>query len=332
MIGPVFCLMLQTRLAEHSVANIFDPRATPAATEKNLALFTFSITGGIFIVVAALLIFAIVRYRSRIPNDLEEPAQVYGSGKIELAWTVIPILIVFVLTGVTGRVIASIEDSPQPSSATHITLVGRQWWWEVHYPDFGIVTANEIHVPVSRSAQDHPTFFTLQSADVIHSFWVPQLSGKTDLIPNRDNHIWIDPREPGIYLGNCAEYCGTQHANMMLRVIVHPAGEFEKWAVAERTSFVPAAQSNPGRAVFESLACVNCHTVRGSVAAGKFGPDLTHLMRRQTIGAGVVPLTPKNLRDWVADPQEVKPGCLMPSMNLSNTELTQVVSYLEALK
>lgn len=332
MIGLAFCLLLQARLAEHTVGNIFDPRATPAATEKNLALFTLTITGSIFVVVSTLLIFAIVRYRSRIPNDLEEPAQVYGSAKIELAWTVIPILIVFVLGGVTGRVIASIQDTPQPASATHITLVGRQWWWEVHYPDLDIVTANEIHVPVSPSAQYSPTFLTLQSADVIHSFWVPQLSGKTDLIPNRDNHIWIDPSEPGVYLGNCAEYCGTQHANMMLRVVVHPKGEFEKWAATERTSFVPAAQANAGRAVFESLACINCHAIRGSVAAGKFGPDLTHLMRRQTIGSGVAALTRRNLRAWVADPQQLKPGCLMPNMNLSNSELTQVVSYLQALE
>jgi cytochrome c oxidase subunit 2 len=201
-----------------------------------------------------------------------------------------------------------------------VTLIGSQWWWEVRYPDYGIVTANEIHVPAASA-----TYLELQSADVIHSFWAPQLAGKTDLIPNRTNYAWIDPREPGIYWGNCAEYCGTQHANMLLRVVAQERGDFRGWAAEQQ-------KAAAGNAAFQSLSCVSCHTVKGTTAAGKFGPDLTHLMSRQTLAAGAIANTPENLRAWVKNPQAAKPGCLMPSLQLTDEELGQVVSYLETLK
>jgi cytochrome c oxidase subunit II len=237
-----------------------------------------------------------------------------------VAWTVIPILIVFVLIGVSARVIAGVENASPPPGMLKVTLIGHQWWWEVRYPDYGIVTANEIHVPAANA-----TYLELQSADVIHSFWVPQLAGKTDLIPNRTNYAWIDPREPGIYLGNCAEYCGTQHANMLLRVVAQEPGDFKQWTVEQQ-------KAAAGNAVFQSLSCVSCHAVKGTTAAGKFGPDLTHLMSRQTLAAGAITNTPENLREWVKNPQGAKPGSLMPSLQLTDEELGQVVSYLQTLK
>jgi cytochrome c oxidase subunit 2 len=160
---------------------------------------------------------------------------------------------------------------------------------------------------------------------VIHSFWVPQLAGKTDLIPNRTNYSWIDPREPGVYFGNCAEYCGTQHANMLLRVVAQAPEDFKRWAAEQQK---PAAAS----AAFQSLSCVSCHTIKGTPAKGKFGPDLTHLMSRQTLAAGAIANTPENLREWVKDPQAAKPGSLMPSLQLTDQELGQVVNYLESLQ
>src|SRR5437764_5095028 len=230
--------LLQSRvpgLVEHGVANIFRPLATPAESEYRLAMFVFAITAAIFVIVAGLLIYTIVRFRQRPGDDTrQEPPQVYGSNQIEAAWTVIPILIVFVLIGVTARVIASVQNASPPPSTLKVTLIGHQWWWEVRYPDFAIVTANEIHVPVSQSGRRTATYFRLESVDVIHSFWVPQLSGKTDLIPNRQNFMWIDPRQPGEYVGNCAEYCGTQHANMLLRVIAQSQDEFNSWAAQQR--------------------------------------------------------------------------------------------------
>ncbi|MGI8959739.1 MAG: cytochrome c oxidase subunit II [Bryobacteraceae bacterium] len=320
-------------LPEHRVANIFKPLATPAQSEFDIALFTLALTAAIFVVVAGLIIYTMVRFRRRSDdNTRQEPPQVYGSNQIEVAWTVIPILIVFVLIGVTARVIASVQNASPPPSTLKVTLIGHQWWWEVHYPDFGIVTANEIHVPVSGGGAHTATYLRLESMDVIHSFWVPQLSGKTDLIPNRDNFLWIDPRQPGIYLGNCAEYCGTQHANMLLRVIAQEKDDFNRWAAEQQRPAQQDAQLNQARAAFESLSCVNCHTVRGTPAVGKFGPDLTHLMDRQTIGAGVLSNTATNLRAWVNDPQQAKPGCLMPSMKLTEEELAQVVAYLQGLK
>ncbi len=318
-------------LPEHRIANIFKPLATPAQSEYSMALFVFAITAAIFVVVTGLLIYTIVRFRRKPGDDAhQEPPQVYGSSQIEIAWTVIPILIVFVLVGVTARVIASVQDVKAPASAVRVTIIGRQWWWEIRYPDLGIVTANELHVPVSRSSDGHPTFMRLESRDVIHSFWVPQLAGKMDLIPNRANSMWIDPREPGLYLGNCAEYCGTQHANMLLRVIVHPEGEFEQWVAAQQKPAEDDVQARVGKEVF--AACTGCHAVQGTSAKGSAGPDLTHLMSRQTIGAGVVTNTAENLRAWVNDPQTVKPGCLMPRMGLTDQQLEAAVGYLQSLK
>lgn len=319
-------------VAEHRIANIFKPLATPAAAEKDIALLVFAITGAIFVVVGALIVSTIIRFRRRPGDDSrQEPPQVYGSNQIEAAWTVIPILIVFVLIGVSARVIASVQNASPPPATLHVTLIGHQWWWEVQYPDYGIVTANEIHVPASRDGKT-ATYLKLGSADVIHSFWVPQLSGKTDLIPNRDNYMWIDPRDPGVYVGNCAEYCGTQHANMLLRVIAESEDDFKKWTQEQQKTAADDPQLSGARAVFGSLACVNCHTIRGTAAAGEFGPDLTHLISRQTIAAGVLTNTAEDLRSWVNDPQKAKPGCFMPSMNLTDRELDQVVSYLQSLR
>jgi cytochrome c oxidase subunit 2 len=316
---------------ERRITNIFEPVATPAAAENNIAILTLVITGAIFVVVGGLIVYTIWRFRRRLDdNTREEPAQVYGSNQIELAWTVLPILIAFVLIGVSARVIASVQNQSPPKEMLKLKLIGHQWWWEVKYPDYAIVTANEIHVPVSADGK-YATYLQLESMDVVHSFWVPQLAGKTDLIPNRINSMWIDPRQPGIYLGNCAEYCGTQHAYMFLRVIAQPQAEFRAWAAEQHRPAADSQQLSQAKATFEPLSCINCHTVKGTQASGKFGPDLTHLMSRKTLAAGVLANTTQNLRAWVNDPQEAKPGCLMPSMKLPEKQLDQVVSYLESL-
>lgn len=334
MLNIVLALLFQVQVPgvpEHRVENIFRPLASPAEAEKNIAMLTIAITAVIFFVVGGLILYTILKFRRRPTDDLhQEPPQVYGSNQIEAAWTVIPILIVFVLIGVSARVIAAVENASPPKSTLKATVIGHQWWWEIFYPDYGIRTANEIHVPANLDGNT-ATYFTLQSVDVIHSFWVPQLAGKFDLIPNRSNFLWIDPKEPGVYVGNCAEYCGTQHANMLLRVIVQTPDEFQKWAADQKKPQEEHSQISEAKTRFESLSCVNCHAIRGTTAGGKFGPDLTHLMSRQTIGAGVLVNNPKNLRDWVNDPQDPKPGCLMPSMKLTNEELDQVVNYLQSL-
>jgi cytochrome c oxidase subunit II len=319
-------------LPERPIANIFKPMASPAAAEKHIAYFVFAITAVIFVVVGGLIVYTIMRFRRKPGDDTQqEPPLVYGSNQIEVAWTVIPILIVFILIGVTARVIAAVENQSPPKQMVKVRVIGHQWWWQVEYPDYGVISANEVHMPVSTD-RSNATYLELESMDVIHSFWVPQLAGKTDLIPNRINYIWMDPQEPGIYLGNCAEYCGTQHANMLLRVIAQPQEEFRQWITSQQHVPSPTAQAAAdGKTVYESLSCVNCHTIKGTTSAGKFGPDLTHLMNRQTIGSGVVTNTPEHLRAWVKDPQEVKPGALMPSFNLTSKQLDQVLAYLESL-
>jgi cytochrome c oxidase subunit 2 len=328
-------LLLQAQAAglpAHSVTDIFKPLASPARAEAQMAELTLAITGAIFLVVGILIVTTLWRFRRKPGDDAhQEPAQVYGSNQIEIAWTAIPVLIVFILIGVSARVIASVQNASPPQSALKVRLIGHQWWWEVRYPDYGIVAANEINMPAAAGGK-MATYFELQSADVLHSIWIPQLSGKIDLIPNRTNYIWMDPRSPGIYVGNCAEYCGTQHANMLLRVVARAPQDFNGWATAQQKPASPEALASEGRKVFDSLSCVSCHTIRGTRAVGVFGPDLTHLMSRQTIASGALDNSQQNLRAWVDNPQDAKPGCLMPSLKLGAHDLGAVVAYLELLK
>jgi cytochrome c oxidase subunit 2 len=307
--------------------SIFAPVSTPAFAIRELSVLVLAIVTVIFIVVAGLTVYAIVRYRRRPGDDGREPPQVYGSTQIELAWTVVPFLIVIVLFLTTARYIFAIEGRSPTPGALEISIVGNQWWWEIRYPGHGIVTANELHVPVG-----DPTFVTLQSADVIHSFWIPQLAGKMDVIPGKTNRTWIEPRTPGVYVGQCAEFCGLQHAGMLLTVVVHAKDEFARWVAAQQAVAAEVPAVRAGRDVFTSLACINCHTVRGTSANGVFGPDLTHLMSRATLGAGVASNTRENLRAWVRDPASLKPGALMPAMKVSGEQLDQLVAYLVTLR
>jgi cytochrome c oxidase subunit 2 len=313
-------------------SSIFSPASTPASEIDNVAFFVVSITAAIFLIVAGLLAYSIVRFRSRPGDDGREPPQVYGSNPIEFAWTTVPVIIVLVLFLTTVRTIYTVQSAARPPGALSVHVIAHQWWWEFRYPDLGVVTANELHVPLSDPRSPTPTFLELESADVAHSFWVPRLAGKTDVIPNKKNSTWIDPHAAGTYLGQCAEYCGTEHAMMLLRVIVEPHAEFARWVAAQKQLPAIDASVGHGRQVFESTACVNCHTVGGTTADGRFGPDLTHLMGRETIGAGVAMNTPDHLRVWVTDPSVMKPGVLMPAMNLSDKDLNDLVAYLATLR
>ena len=317
---------------DHPVPSIFEPHSTPAESIRHLSYFVLGITGLIFLVVFSLLSYAIVKFRNRVADSKREPAQVYGSTQIELAWTVIPILIVVVLFLATARVIHAIQDAPKPVRRVEVTAIGHQFWWEFRYPGLGIVTANELHVPVSDPAQPTPTFLKLLSADTDHSFWIPQLAGKTDLIPNRVNETWLDPQETGLFLGQCAQYCGTQHAKMLLRVYVDSTEDFSAWVRGQQQTSNYDEKEAAGRRVFESTACLNCHAIAGTNGTGRFGPDLTHLMSRRTIAAGAAENTPENLRLWIQNPDAIKTGSLMPAMKLSDTELDALVRYLETLR
>jgi len=314
------------------LTSIFDPASTPAKSIVDLSMFVLAVTALIFTVVATLLVYAIVKFRARPTNTDREPAQVYGSTQIELAWTIIPVLIVVVLFAATARVIHAIQDAPRPSTALEVTVIGHQFWWEYRYPALGVVTANELHIPVSDPSRPRPTFLTLLSADTDHSFWIPQLGGKTDLIPNRINGMWFDPQRTGLFLGQCAQYCGTQHGKMLQRVSVDSPDDFEAWVAAQRRPAAEDPAALAGRRVFETTACINCHAVRGTAANGRFGPDLTHLMSRATIASGAAENTPENLRLWLKDPDAIKPGSLMPAMNMTDAELDALVRYMLSLR
>src|SRR5258707_1824215 len=216
LVGILFAAGLCTASPsdDNAVPSIFQPHSTPAESIYHLSVFVLGITAVIFLVVFSLLAYAVVKFRSQAAGAEREPAQVYGSTQIELAWTIIPILIVVVLFLAVARVIHTVQDAPKPATAVEVTAIGHQFWWEFRYPALGVVAANELHVPLSDPPHPTPPFLRLLSAWTDHNFWVPQLAGKTDLIPNRVNEMWMDPHQTGIYLGQCAQYCGTQHAKM----------------------------------------------------------------------------------------------------------------------
>jgi len=286
-----------------------------------------AIAAAIFVIVGGLLAYSVVKFRRRRNDDGREPAQVYGSKQVELAWTIIPVITVLVLFLATARAVLAVQGAAKPKGAVEVTVVGHQFWWEYRYSGKNVVTANELHVPVGEK-----TFLTLLSADTDHSFWVPRLGGKTDLIPNHPNQMWIEPRETGLFLGQCAQYCGTQHGMMLLRIYVDSRPEFDRWLKEQATLARADDAFAEGRKIFEQTACINCHAVAGTAANGRFGPDLTHLMSRETLGAGVVPNTPENLRRWIRRPDDFKPGSLMPPMGLTEQQLDAVTTYLASLR
>ena len=330
--ATAWSFLARSIFAQDNSPSTLAPASTPAHQIFDLSIFVVAVTGGIFLVVGGLLAIALFRFRARKSDPAGEPAQIYGSTQIELAWTVIPLLIVVVLFLTTARIIFAIQDAPKPKTALDVTVIGHQFWWEFRYPKYGVVTANELHIPVSSGSAPEATFLKLTSADVNHSFWIPRLAGKTDLIPNHVNSMWIDPQKPGLYLGQCAQFCGSQHALMLLRVYVDTPEQFSTWI---RNQQQPAPRDSAvaaGRRVFETQACMNCHTITGTAATGRFGPDLTHLMSRATLASGAMDNTPENLRQWIKSPDTIKNGALMPAMQLSDKQLDEVTAYLETLK
>jgi len=314
-----------------SPTNIFRPASTPAQSIYGLSLFVLAITAAVFVLVFGLLAYAVIKFRQKAHDDKREPPQVYGSSQVETAWTIIPVLIVLVLFLATARVIANVQEAAKPDDALEVTVIGHQYWWEYRYPGLNVVTANELHVPVSDPTHPSPTFLTLLSADTDHSFWVPRLAGKTDLIPNHPNSMWIDPHETGVYVGQCAQYCGVQHAKMLLRVYVETRADFDRWIEHQRQSAAASDAASQGRIVFETSPCLVCHRVSGIAGNGQFGPDLTHLMSRDTIAAGAALNTPENLRKWIRDPSSIKPGTTMPAFQLSDRQIDELTAYLETL-
>jgi cytochrome c oxidase subunit 2 len=314
------------------VSNIFDPVSVSGQRIVEISWFVIGVCAIIFLITQGILLWCIIKFRATAEDDKREPPQIYGSTPVEVAWTIVPMIIVTVLFLATARTIAEVQIEKPPEEALVVEVIGHRWWWEFKYPEYGFTTANELHIPTSTPEEKRPTFLRLLSQDVVHSFWVPRLGGKTDVVPNKENWLWFETSETGLYLGQCAEYCGTQHAHMLLRVYVETPEEFAAWVASQQAPAVVDVRVAKGRDAFQRTACVNCHTLDGTVANGTYGPDLSHFMSRETLGAGVALNTAANLRAWIRDPQELKPGCRMPDMKLTEPEVDNIVDYLLTLQ
>lgn len=307
-------------------SSILQPASGQAQSILTLFYLLCGISGVILLMIVGVMLYSLVRFRHW--PEQGEPRPIFGDTRLELVWTFIPLIIV------TGLFLASVgvmrtSEPPGDGEKPDLIVIGHQWWWEVRYPKTGVITANEVHLPVGQKL-----LVQLESIDVIHSFWVPQLGRKKDMIPGHPNQLWLQADQPGAYLGACSEYCGVQHAWMRLRVIAQTPAEFAAWTQAQlQTPVTPTTgAAAQGAKLFQQLTCVNCHAIAGTPAQARVAPDLTHLASRQTLAAGVLENNTANLATWLADPQAVKPGNHMPRFALSPDDLRSLVAYLETLQ
>jgi len=287
----------------------------------------------VFVVVEVGVVYVVIRFRARPGRP--DPTPIHGHTALEIAWTLAPAMIIVFIAVPTIQVIWK-DAGVDTSNALQVEVVGHQWWWEFRYPEYGIVTANDLHLP-----QGRPVEVQLTSVDVIHSFWLPRLAGKRDMILGRTNRLVFTPDSVGEFSGQCAEYCGVSHANMRFRAFVHAPDDFAAW-VADQSS-PPAAEATltplqqQGVAAFRAVrspasnSCIACHAIQG-VSFGVSGPNLDHIGSRSRIGGGILDNTTENLAGWLRDPVALKPGSLMPTIGLSEADINALVAYLQSLR
>jgi cytochrome c oxidase subunit 2 len=301
----------------------FEPDSPQAAAIASLFRSTLFVCGAVFVLVTVLVMVCVVRFRA---DGVRVPAPIEGHTGLEIGWTIAPVVVLIGLLYLTVR--AMNASDPPVDRDPDVTVIGHQWWWEARYPS-GAVTANEIHVPTGS-----PLVFRLESADVIHDFWVPELGRKMDATPGRPTTLWLQADHPGTFLGTCAEYCGAEHAWMRIVVVAEPPEKFAEW---QRHQLAPAATpidavASRGEALFRSMTCVDCHRVGGTGGEARFAPDLTHVAERSTLGAGVLANNPTDLGRWLKDPQAIKAGCHMPDAQLTDSQVADLAFYLETLQ
>ncbi len=319
-----------------SAPSALSPASSNARQIADLFLFILIVATAVFVIVEGLLIYSVVRYRSKMDGSL--PKQIAGNRPLEIAWTLLPALILAavyimslqtlgVVAGSPGNTATSSTGDP-PNQPLHVLVVGHQWWWEFDYPDLHVTTANELHVPVGVDVD-----LAVESIDVIHSFWVPQLGGKVDAIPGHTNHIWVHVLSAGSYHGQCAEFCGIEHAAMRFNVVAQTPDQFAAWVKQQQAPMpVLAGDAAAGEQMFMTGVCIGCHTIDNTTAQGKVGPNLTHFASRSIIAGGVLPNTPEDVTRWLTDPQAVKPGTVMPNLYLGTEKVADFVAFLESLK
>jgi cytochrome c oxidase subunit 2 len=314
-----------TAVAAQQPDGPFAAAAPQARAISDLFVLVLVLAAVVFLIVEGLLIYVLLRFRARPGDGVPRPN--FENKRIEITWTAIPIVVLAVLFVLMLPVMGVAENAP--SDAYTVTVIGHQFWWEFRYPQADAIAANELHVPAGERVR-----LLLQSADVIHSFWLPRLNGKMDLIPGQTNEWQIQAETPGEYVGQCAELCGVQHAWMLLRAFAQPRPEFDAWV--DQQAAPAAAPTDPtaqrGQQIFAQQACGNCHAIRGTSAAGGVAPDLTHVGSRTTLGAGALTNTPDNLQRWLHDPQKIKPGANMPTFKLYDADVQALTTYLEGLK
>lgn len=334
-LSPAFivsCLVLLAACARDAPQDTL--RAAGPIAERINSLFwpVFWIGVAIFVLVEGALVWALMRFRDR--GETTGPEQVHGNTKLEIAWTAAPtLLLAFFVAIPTVATIVDLSGRPK-GDVVDVTVTAHQWWWAYEYPELGVVTANELHIPVGK-----PVYLTLESDDVIHSFWVPRLAGKQDVVPGRTNNMTIQASLPGTYPGQCTEYCGLSHANMRLVAVAESEADFDRWVERQKlaASSPSATLARKGEQIFltgswPNGTCSGCHTVSGTSAQAKVGPDLTHLAGRSTFAGAMLERTPDNLARWLRDPPGVKPGSRMPRLGLSEEEIEALVAYLETLQ
>ena len=276
----------------------------------------------IFVLVEGALVVTVVRYRRR-PGGAP-PKPIHGNTTLEITWTIIPAIILAVIAVPTVKTIFKVASVPK--NAVQVDVIGHQWWWEFRYPQYGIITANELHVPAGRDIA-----FTLTSVDVIHSFWVPAFGGKRDVIPGRTNHMWFNAGANGTFPGQCTEFCGASHANMLFKVMSQPQADFDAWVAEQKAPVAPLDSTSlaaRGLTIFTHGQCVACHMIDG-VSYGVVGPNLTKVATRTTIAAGIYPNDPEHVKAWIKNAPSKKPGSLMPNMNLSDSDVEALAAFLE---
>jgi cytochrome c oxidase subunit II len=307
-------------------SNALDPQSPLARAIYDLGIVSTIIFALIFVVVTGAITFSIFRFRTRAGEP--DPRQILGNRKVEIAWTIIPFLIVILLFVMTLGAMNRADPPPAPSP--DLVITGHQFWWQVDYPGSGVITANEIHIPTGK-----PLSVRLESKDVLHEFWVPKLTRKMSNVPGQPNHIWLQADKTGDYIGQCSEFCGTQHAWMRILVVADEPAQFEEW---QRAQLQPAQAATTdvmakGLAVFQTSTCINCHAIRGVAGADlRVAPDLTHVGSRKQLASGMMDNTPANMRLWLKSPQHIKPGALMPDFTLTDEQLDQLATYLSTLK
>lgn len=307
-------------------ADALDPQSPQARVIFNLGIISTVIFVLIFVIVAGAIVYAIFRFRARAGEP--DPKQIAGSQKVELMWTIIPFLIVLLLFVLTIQAMNRADPPPAPSP--DLVVTGHQFWWEAGYPASGVTTANEIHIPAGK-----PLSVRLESKDVLHEFWVPKLTRKMTNVPGQPNYIWLQADKPGRYIGQCSEFCGTQHAWMRIVVVAEEAAQFEQWQRAQlRPAQAPTSGATTrGLELFRTSTCINCHAINGVVGANsRVAPDLTHVASRRQLGAGILENTPANMRAWLKSPQHIKPGALMPDFYFTDEQLDQLNEYLSTLR